>query len=281
MKGIHPHGNAQTALSGSALELYRLLDSLFVSWGKRSHQAEEYLFPSFIPATELNRLDYFRSFPHLVSFPAALDPAEHNLKTFSAGETMRDGAVQLTQLAPVKDVLTPAACYHFYCHFQGQALKGPLHLTTRATCFRRENHYVPLQRQWNFSMREIVCIGSAEEVNSFLTHYRERLTAFFTSIQLPIRWETATDPFFNPSKNPKYLLQKLDPVKFEMVFGEKLAIGSINMHRNYFGEAFQISRGGEDAFTGCVAFGIERWISALTDTFGEKSLERIREALAP
>ena len=85
---------------------------------------------------------------------------------------------------------------------------------------------------------------------------------------LPVEFETATDPFFNPSQNPKYLMQRLDPVKHEMIFDGHLAIGSVNFHRNYFGEAFGIERAGEQAFSGCVAFGLERWIFAILSHFG-------------
>jgi hypothetical protein len=110
--------------------------------------------------------------------------------------------------------------------------------------------------------------ASADEVKKFLEDCRERVLGFFRKADLPINWENATDPFFRPTKNPKYLLQKLDPVKQEMVYGGSLAIGSVNFHRNYFGEAFRITRGGEEAFSGCVAFGLERWIYAILDRFG-------------
>jgi hypothetical protein len=63
-------------------------------------------------------------------------------------------------------------------------------------------------------------------------------------------------------------MQKLDPVKIEMVFNGDLAIGSVNFHRNYFGEAFRITRAGADAYSGCIAFGVERWIFAFLTHFG-------------
>jgi len=43
-----------------------------------------------------------------------------------------------------------------------------------------------------------------------------------------------------------------------------LAIGSLNYHRRFFGERCEISFNREPAHTGCVGFGIERWIQALT-----------------
>lgn len=260
--------NGQSAFSEDLLTLYNQLDRLFVSWAHRL-DAHEHLFPTFIAAAELAKLDYFHSFPHLVTFPVTLDQESPALEEFASGKHFNEaGGLQLPALNPVKDVLTPAACYHFYVNKQGCQLDAPMYLTTRATCFRKEIEYLPLQRQWSFSMREIVCIGSAEEVKTFLENFQNHLQDFFSSIGLPIKWENATDPFFKPSKNPKYLLQKLEPVKTEMIFQDSLAIGSINFHRNYFGEAFEISRNQQEAYSGCVAFGLERWIYALLSTFG-------------
>jgi seryl-tRNA synthetase len=128
---------------------------------------------------------------------------------------------------------------------------------------------MPLQRQWNFMMREIVCVGSMEEVQTFLKRLREKIEQFFASISLPVIWAEATDPFFNAASNPKYLSQILEPVKTEMLYQDQLAIGSINFHRNFFGESFQIQKNGTTAFSGCVAFGMERWMFAYLSSFGE------------
>lgn len=272
----HPHfawsPSGQSSFSGPLLDLFRRLDAHFLAWAAR-FKAAEHQFPIFISAAELNKLDYFKNFPHLVTFPCTLDSSEENMTRFTEGTRMDgEGKVHLTALAPVKDVLTPAACYHCYIRFQGKTLAAPLYLTTRCACFRREEYYKPLRRQWHFSMREIICIGSSDEVKAFLETGRERVAAFFQGIGLPIRWEDATDPFFRPTRNPKFLLQRLDPVKKEMIYGEKgdeLAIGSTNFHRNYFGEAFGITRNGEEAFSGCIAFGLERWIFAFLDHYGE------------
>ena len=178
------------------------------------------------------------------------------------------GEVDLTSTAPIRDALTPAACYHFYAQFQGERLAAPKYVTTCAACFRRESHYLPLERQSSFSMREIVCLGTAEEVKEFLRASEAKAAAFFKKSGLRVEMKNATDPFFNPSGNPKYLLQKLDPVKSEMVFDDRLAIGSINFHRNYFGEAFDIQREGAEAFSGCIAFGLERFMFAFLHQFG-------------
>lgn len=262
------YGNGHRALTGPELKLFQDLDRMFVRWAADCG-ATEYQFPATIPARELNKIGYFKSFPHHLTLPACLDDDLGNLAHFADHDALdATGALHVPACAPIKDVLTPAACYHFYVNFQNSALDSPRYVTTRATCFRREARYVPLRRQWSFSMREIVCIGSQIEVADFLDSRRRVVERFFARIGLPIAWEQATDAFFNPSSNPKYLAQRLDPVKTEMVYEGDLAIGSVNFHRNYFGEAFCIQRGNEEAFSGCVAFGLDRWVHAFLTHFG-------------
>jgi seryl-tRNA synthetase len=268
VEGLACHANGQVTLSGPLLRLEHDLDRLFLAWAVGCGAAE-YRFPPLLAARELDRIDYFRSFPHLATFPASLPPDESSLRAFAASHAIAsDGSLRPGALAPLREVLVPAACYPVYAHYRGAALDAPVHLTTRATCFRREHSYAPLARQWAFAMREIVCLGTREETLGLVSRLRTRLDAFARAIDLPLRWEDATDPFFDPSRSPKRLLQRLAPAKQEMVFGAGLALGSANLHRTYFGEAFDIERNGRPAFSACVAFGIERWILAFLERFG-------------
>jgi hypothetical protein len=259
---------SQAVLGGSLLELYRRLDAAFLRLAARE-RAPEAMYPTLIEASHMARLDYFRSFPHMATFACNLDRDQDNLTAFAKGPGTTDlGGVALTKLDHVTHVLTPAACYHVYVDLAGTTVSGFRTITTRATCFRRETHYLPLERQWSFGMREVVGLGAADDVKAFLARGKERVSALHAALGLPIAWTAATDPFFDASKNPKFLAQKLDPVKTEMVFGGRLAIGSINFHRNFFGDTFAISHDGAPAFSGCVAFGLERWIRAIVETHG-------------
>jgi hypothetical protein len=266
--GLAWMANGQSVLSGALLELADRLDRRFVALAAR-WDAAEYRFPTFLAATELERIDWFRAFPQLATFPATLDPADANLDRFTAGQPVStDGSVQPTELAPIRDVLTPAACYHLYAHHRGRTFDRPRWFTVRCTCFRRETHYVPLERQWSFSMREIVCMGTAEETRSFLEDATAEVDRLVRDMGLPVRWEHATDPFFRPSSNPQYLMQQVDPTKYELLFDDRLAIASTNLHHDHFGRAFAIERDGEPVRTACLAFGIERWVAALLHHFG-------------
>jgi seryl-tRNA synthetase len=264
--GLRWYESGQAGLGGPLLQLAEDCDRAFVTlsaiWG-----AQEERHPASLPAERLQRLDYLHSFPHQATFPARLDPA--HLTDFLAGELVTSaGEVALSPLSPVSSVLTPAACYHLYHGHEDQTFTAPLHLTTRNSCFRHEDHYEPLRRQWSFTMREIVCLGTHAETVTYLEQARAAVDEFLALIELPVAWLTATDPFFQPRTNPQYLMQRLQPSKHEATYGGDLAIASVNLHHDHFGAAFGLQRDGQPVNTACLAFGIERWLYALTDRHG-------------
>jgi len=273
IEGLGARDCGHPVLSGPLLELDRSLDRAFLALAARWN-ATEYRFPPFLRAEHLDRLDYFRSFPHLATFPVALEREPSALRHFA--ETARGDAAQgvpLAEIAPVHHVIAPAACYHVYVELEGRSLEGPVYLTTRGTCCRREERYELLERQWTFSMREIVCVGAESEVTAFLAEATALLRGWLERLELRVRWQPATDPFFEPKRHPGYVYQKLEPVKHEMLFEDRLAIGSTNFHRSHFGEAFAIRSRGAPAHSGCVAFGIERWIAAFLKRFGPSAAD--------
>lgn len=265
--GIAERDRGQVVFTGAALAMLTKLDQALVRLASK-WDANEHVFPPVLSAEPLRRLDYFQSFPHLANFPVSLEGSDGNLRQFSDTAATQDDSIHLTKLAPVDQVLTPAACYHVYVQAQDSELNGPAFFTTRCTCFRRENTYTAMRRQWAFQMREIVVIGTASEVDTFLTLAAGAVSKFVEEIGLEVDWQTATDPFFQPKKNAKYIMQIAEPSKKELVFGGDLALGSVNFHREHFGQAFNIRRGREVASSGCIAFGLERWMAAILETHG-------------
>lgn len=285
--GLRWHERGRAVLSGP---LYRLAAGCDAAFALLAEQwdAEPEQHPAMIDVADLQAVDYLASFPQLATFPASLDADLANLEEFTGRDALDPaGAVRPARIAPIREVLTPAACYHLYPHHRGERLAGPRYLTTLNTCFRREAHYAPLRRQWGFQMREIVCMGTRAEVRDFLDAGTEQVRALLRELDLPVVWAAATDPFFEPARNPKYLAQRLNPTKHEALYGDDagdgarkgggggagaqvagLAVASVNLHEDHFGAAFQIERDGTPAVTGCVAFGIERWVYALTHRHG-------------
>src|ERR1019366_53894 len=113
-----------------------------------------------------------------------------------------------------------------------------------------------------------------------LSTFKARISGFLDEVGIPHHVEIATDPFFDPN-GARSKMQKLFPTKEEFLYDGKLAIASVNFHRNFFGERCRIRLpDGSPAFTGCVAFGLERWVCALGDLFTDNATIERRLSLA-
>jgi seryl-tRNA synthetase len=264
--GWRPGGHA--SLTGPLYRLFEDCDDAFAALAGAWRATPE-RHPAMIEAAALQEIDYLHAFPHLATFPVGMAADDANLAAFAGRDPLdATGAVRLARTAPVREVLTPAACYHVYLQHRGETLPGPRHVTTVNTCFRREADYQPLRRQWSFRMREVVCLGTRAEVATFLERARVAVDVLCRELDLQTRWLAATDPFFRPAAHPRYLAQRLHPSKHEAVLGEDLAIASLNAHEDHFGAAFDIDRDGRPCSSGCLAFGVERWLYAVTRRHG-------------
>lgn len=260
-------------LGPQGIGLFRTLEERFLRWADDCGAVEKH-YPVLMAVSDLARFDYFRNFPHIAVCGCGLHESRHD--HYAA---MRDQPAEIpaADLAAADHVLVPAACYNIYLDYENAALDRDLKITTVAQCHRNETHYRGLARLRGFHMREIVCIGTADGVKRHLAEHKRKVTGFLDAIGLPVGIETASDPFFD-KESERAVTARLFPTKEEVVYGGEVAIASFNFHRNFFGERCGIHINGETAYTGCVAFGIERWIHALLDHFG--SAEAARNALS-
>lgn len=160
--------------------------------------------------------------------------------------------------------LPTATCFGAYLFLENQHVADDLVITLSNRCFRGEDYFDGLRRLLTFQMREIVAVGNYEHTQRHLERFTTKIEHLAQRLSLDMVKEAASDPFFQ-RESSRALMQKLSAVKNEFqVHG--LAISSVNIHRNYFGERCNITPdGGETAFTSCVAFGLERWTSVLLD----------------
>lgn len=256
--------NGLGVLEGSQLRLLRAIDAVFLRLADR-WDAPEFRYPFLMRCQDLDTFDYYDNFPHLGLAATRLSPERLGPLLKEAPRPIEQVPTEVME--PTAFALPSAACYSIYVNLANSTLpaEGTMR-TTVGTCFRNEDHYQGLQRLLGFSMREIVCIGPEETAKSHLLRAKDAVTTLLGELGLDYKIEVATDPFFDKNSG-KAKMQRLFPVKEEFVVNG-LAIGSVNYHRNFFGERCSIQAGDETAHTSCLAFGLERWVHTLTDRFG-------------
>ncbi|GKS11049.1 amino acid--[acyl-carrier-protein] ligase 1 [Paenibacillus chitinolyticus] len=255
-------------LGPEAVKIQSMLEKVFMNWALECGSSPM-LFPSLMKVEDLVKFDYFKNFPHL-GVVASKISADHCSSYTTSGDEVTH--ICSSHLSDGTYMLPSAACYNIYLHLQNSILNQTQYISTIARCYRNEEYYSGLKRLLSFNMREIVCIGTVEDVQSHLLSFKKKIADLAETLDLSLKTEIATDPFFD-KKSPKALLQLISPVKEEFVYGDEVAIASVNFHRNFFGERCNIRmQDNSYAFTGCVAFGIERWLHAILDKYGDDLL---------
>jgi hypothetical protein len=264
-----------TILDPAHTALLTALDRLFAGWGREAGGGE-ITPPAVFPVADLEKFDVYVNFPHLALVAGGLRT--------EGDVTPGEGQFDTDQLRAACVGLPTATCFGAYLFYEGQRVRPDTVVTLVNRCFRGEDHFAGLRRLLSFHMREIVAIGSFEHTQQILTDHAARIGRLCELLSLEVTTQTATDPFFQ-QEGGRALLQTLQAVKREFVV-DGLAISSVNTHRNFFGERCGITVDGNDgyAYTSCVAFGLERWISVLlarhgTAEAGLAAVERARAEL--
>lgn len=277
--GVHSLGIGQVALEGIPLRLFRYFDRVFEEFGN-PWKATPILTPTLIPSRVLAKCDYFRSFPNTVTFACHLPEEASVIADFrsrhEAREDLDDAA--LANMVTPEACLSPAVCYHVY-HLNRESVlpaEGRVYGMC-GKCFRYESSNLKgLQRLWDFTMREVVFLGSRESVLADRDRSIEMMSRFLEQHELAGEIRTASDPFFiAPDAVAKTYFQLSSETKYEislMLPGEqRLAVGSHNYHTDFFGRAFQVDVDGAGPMHSvCVAFGLERWVHAFLAQHGHE-----------
>jgi seryl-tRNA synthetase len=233
---------------------------------------EEWSAPPALAMRTLERAVYFASFPFWLTAVSHLPDDERTLEQIATADDAVSAARSALRSPDV--ALPPALCYHVYEHLAGRCLSTTRLITLNGTCWRHEGaRLAPLERQWAFTMREIVCLGNAGDVEAFRQRAMRVAGGLASRLDLDAGFLVATDPFFAPTARGKAILQRVKALKHELALpigGERsTAAASFNNHERFFGDAFGITlETGEPASSGCVAFGLERWLLAFLVAHG-------------
>ena len=267
-------GRGQVALRGPALNLLRAIDDdCRATIGVGAFGAQEEVYPTLIGAKTLGRCGYFSSFPQSVSMVTHLVEDYDRIERFrQANASTTDLTVpDFSAFTTPEACCSPAVCYHAYRNREGAKLAGCDVVTCVGKCFRYESTNITgLDRLWDFTMREVVFVGTEDEVTTRRQRGIEFVEAQVERFDLSCTIETANDPFFSAAYATKTYYQVRGDLKYELRLdvepddrGEArtIACASFNLHESFFGKTFSITASdGQPAFTGCLAWGLERWI---------------------
>lgn len=261
--------------------LMRFMDYAFVSKIAKRFDVKEESYPAVIHCDTLNKTNHFTSFPEHIHFLTHLREDLDVIETFSQRIREMGGWKQEAELPldvnmpKPRYTMNPSTCYHCYEGLQDETLEGDgVVVTAIAKCHRFESkNHTDFGRLLDFSMREIIFVGKPDFVRE------NRLRSIEYLKELAIEWEVdsfmeiANDPFFTNDFQTKASFQRNQEMKYELrlripYLDKSIACSSVNFHSNTFGNAFNIKIGKRNAVTGCVGFGIERWVFAFLAQFG-------------
>jgi seryl-tRNA synthetase len=268
-----PSGEAGVYGRGSVFEDIRTRLDAFISRIAARDDAEQLRFPPIISKRTLEKAGYLKSFPNLCgaiySFKGNEAAALDLMERAHCGD---DWSMHLTM---TDVVLVPAACYPAYpaVALRGRLPKGGLRLDLGGSyVFRNEPSGNPARLQM-FHQREMIRIGTAENVIEWREMWIDRAKCILDQLGLRAKMEIASDPFFGRGGKLLASSQRELGLKFEVLVpiasSEPTAVSSFNFHQDHFGSAFGIVLDdGSVANSACLGFGLERITLALIREHG-------------
>lgn len=254
-----------------AVLLAQRLDAILLNIALR-HQAEQRAYSSKISLQTLNKCKYLTSFPQNLHFVGEIPHALKTLEQVKKSDHIED----IVRLSPY--ALTPAVCFHCYAELSGHQLNQPVMLTALGVCHRHEASWrVGKHRLSEFSVREIALFGDNTYINEKRTAIYEEAWEFFRSLGFAGKIENASDPFYFSEDSAKRQHQIMGNMKYELVvdlgeFGGAFSVSSSNDMGDSLCKSFEIhDKDGKPLNSGCVGFGIDRWVYALLSAYGPES----------
>lgn len=275
---LHCEANGIFTLGPLVTRLVDFFEEKFIALAS-AFEAQPYRFPILIPAKYLERVNYFKAFPHSLTFATHLredlDAIDHFAQNACCDEH-GDLNQPPESFAKIQALLSPAVCYHLYFALADKPLPGGKMIATAVgPCFRYEAiNLTSLERLWNFTMREVIFIGDKDFVLENRETSMKHMAKVLKEIGLAYRVETANDPFFIGEFRKQAAFQSAFQLKYEirasLPFKDStLAVGSYNYHQDFFGRHLNITLpDGNPVHTGCTAFGLERIAYAFLSQYG-------------
>jgi seryl-tRNA synthetase len=273
---LHRYGSGRYALGPGMMNLVSGFDRRLTQLS-REFEAVPHQFPSIIGADTLERCRYYQAFPHSLSLVSHLREDLEAIQAFRGSAKWNGSHLDHAPgvLSGASVLLAPAVCFHYYAWLQDTVQEKQLTAGAIGKCFRYESGNLRgLERLWDFTMREIIFLGSRDHVLGGRQRALDATTAVLDEWEMAYEIKSANDPFFIDEFSTQATFQVAFDLKFEIratlpYKDSSLAAGSFNFHQDFFGRSFNIRQAtGEASFTGCIAFGLERLALAFLAQYG-------------
>ncbi|WP_128893914.1 aminoacyl--tRNA ligase-related protein [Longirhabdus pacifica] len=259
-------------LDESKMQLLSKIDDLIKKIGA-SRQPITRNYPTFLSDHNLKKNKYHIHFPQNI---VALYQMPHDYTLIESVRQKNNGDHILHEhMKSSGGILRPCICYHVYEELEHSSTDSAMY-SSAGTCFRNE---VPWKldafRKKEFNMREFVVVGSEEEVKRTRNEMIQEVWSLFNYLGLEGKIESATDPFFFSGDMNKITHQLMAEAKYELKYkrqnGSYSSIASFNFCGDHLCDAYDITHkeSGQHLYSGCIAFGLNRWMSAIIDYYGE------------
>lgn len=255
-------------LSGGAVKLFDYFDNVFKRFaGELGAVTEKY--PVLLSLSTLKDTGYLKTSPQYNIFCSPMTEDMDKLEKAGMGENYNN------YLGRTANVLSPSACFHVYERYRNKILQEEKTVTLLQSVFRNEGRF-----NWNefgrlkdYHVREIVFIGSDKYVEDSRKRLMKMTSDFMRELDMTGEITSAGDAFIIPQMQLYKSLQIKNKVKYEVRLnysdGKQMAAASFNLHGSTFTYPFNIKVANVDnTVTGCVGYGIERWVLCFLCRFG-------------
>lgn len=274
-------GDGMFSFQGVFWKVFKALQA-YVAKVAEKHHAVEQEYPVLWPVDLYKKINYFKEFPQQVILSAPLEGDFQTRDQFAdqyAKNQSYDSVSLSSGFAPATYGLQCAVCDTCYYNLRNTYHHPNSTYTTYNKVFRNERSTTgSLDRLLTFSVRDIMFVGDKDFVLLLRQRMLDEAAELLTLLNLSSRIETANDPFFSNDTLIKNVFQSTSELKYELLAhiphsDSHLAVGSVNFHLDFFGQAFDIrSNDTTPVFSGCLGIGFERLAYALYCQYGANTL---------
>lgn len=255
--------NCQIGFNKKGIFLLNYFDNNFKNFALEENAIEK-RYPVLMDLKNYLKTGYIKKSPQYVILCSSPKENIKVLENFNECLSYNNGVKQLKE---PEFALSPSACFHTYVEYQNQKLKSNTLITFNQNVFRNEGrlNYKEKGRLMDYNVREIVMIGNERYVDQMRKLMMDKTVTFMKKLNLIGNITLASDSFILPKMQLYKTIQIYDKSKYEVHLStsnnSRISVASFNLHGHAFTDPFNISvKGCNDTVTGCVGFGIQRWV---------------------